>query len=637
MDRMGIQDLEGELHKHDAELRESHPKSEFSPEYVDPGRGADLSKKSDWNVRREPWFEKYRKELRWSVIAVGAIAFVALLGGTFVRIQQSLFSDDRVRVVVSGPDNVNSSDLTHFTISYENANRSGIRDAELVVSYPPNFSPEGNENTFRNNASSSAITIGDISAFGTGKTSFSGKFYGSKNSVAYLRATLRYKPHNLESQFSTEGQKSVNLRTSSLVVELDAPLSVSPQGEVTYLVNYENASDVSLSNVRLKATYPAGFSFVEAAPKPSEGDAVWYVGSIPSGERGSIRITGMLDGVPNEMKVFRAELGTFQGDNTFLSYSDVERTTRMVAPPFGITQSINGAAPAALNPGDDLRYAVSFKNNSPTGLREVIITVELDGEALDYSRLRPEGGAYDSERKVIVWKASDVPSLANLAPNKGGEVKFTVPVRADLLPETTAAKNFRVKTVAKIESPDIPNPAGANKIVATNTANVKVNSRILLESLAVHEDGKIPNEGPIPPKVGETTTYTINWRLSNTTNDVTSAEVSADLPTGAAWTGKTFPETETISYNERTNRVVWNVGSMGVGEGTLSSKREVRFQVSIRPEVNQVGDEAPLLGGATAKATDVFTNEVIQSVAREKTTSLRDDGSVSPNGYKVVP
>ena len=106
---------------------------------------------------------------------------------------------------------------------------------------------------------------------------------------------------------------------------------------------------------------------------------------------------------------------------------------------------------------------------------------------------------------------------------------------------------------------------------------------------------------------------------------------------GAAWTGKTFPETETISYNERTNRVVWNVGSMGVGEGTLSSKREVRFQVSIRPEVNQVGDEAPLLGGATAKATDVFTNEVIQSVAREKTTSLRDDGSVSPNGYKVVP
>ena len=78
----------------------------------------------------------------------------------------------------------------------------------------------------------------------------------------------------------------MNLRTSSLTVELDAPLSVSPQGEVTYLVNYENASDVSLSNVRLKATYPAGFSFVEAAPKPSEGDAVWYVGSIPSGERG---------------------------------------------------------------------------------------------------------------------------------------------------------------------------------------------------------------------------------------------------------------------------------------------------------------------------------------------------------------
>jgi hypothetical protein len=43
-----------------------------------------------------------------------------------------------------------------------------------------------------------------------------------------------------------------------------------------------------------------------------------------------------------------------------------------------------------------------------------------------------------------------------------------------------------------------------------------------------------------------------------------------------------------------------------------------------------------LLGASLAKGKDVFTNEVIQSDTNEKTTSLREDASLPPNGYKVI-
>ncbi len=211
-----------------------------------------------------------------------------------------------------------------------------------------------------------------------------------------------------------------------------------------------------------------------------------------------------------------------------------------------------------------------------------------------------------------------------------------MPVRDDFVPQSTLTKNFQIKAVAKIESPDVPNPVGANKIVATNTLWTKVNSRILLETTGYYKDGTLPNTGPIPPTVGKNTTYTLHWFLSNTTNDVTGAEVSADIPTGVIWTGNTFPDTEKISYNERTNKIVWNVGSLGVGEGILSPKRTVAFQVSIRPEVNQLGISPTLLNASSAKAVDVFTNETIQSGTAEKTTSLREDGSLDPNTYKVI-
>ncbi|MGB2791203.1 MAG: hypothetical protein IPJ67_00320 [Candidatus Moraniibacteriota bacterium] len=633
---MSIQDLEEQLHKHDGEVREPSRTSEFDPGHVADDAKNALEQTSGWRMVRNRFFADRAKTIRLGVLAIGGIAFIALLVGTFVRIRQSLFSQDRVTVSVMGPSNVNSSDVTDFVISYENANRSRLADAELIVSYPPNFVPEGNASIFRNDASSSIVTLGDIAPFGKNSLDFSGKFYGSKDSIAYIRAELRYRPSNVQSRFSVSGQKSVNLRSASLAVELEAPLSVSPSGEVTYLVNYENTSDATLANVRMKATLPSGFSLKDADPKPSEGEVVWYLGSIASGERGKIRLTGNMNGVPNETKTVRVEFGTFQGDNTFFSYSNAERTTRIVSAPFSIRQSLNGAVPKAVNPGDLLRYTIAYRNDSEIALREVIVTVELEGDALDFSRLRPEKGAYDSLRKVITWKASDVKQLGNLVPNASGEIEFNVPVRDDLVPQSTLTKDFQIKTTAKIESPDVPNPAGANKIIATDTMWAKVNSRLLLETAGYYNDGALPNTGPIPPRVGQNTTYTLHWSLSNTTNNVTNAEVSADLPTGVTWTGNTFPDAEKISYNERTNKIVWNVGSLGVGEGIFSPKRTVAFQVSIRPEVNQLNISPTLLEVSSAKATDVFTNETIQSGTSEKTIGLREDASLPPNGYKVV-
>lgn len=626
---MSLSDLEERLHTREgATDRPILESGKFNPNRVSSDAASQLSQTSAWHEKHEPFFVKYRREVGWGAIAIGIIASLMVLVGVFVRIQQSLFSENRVEVTVSGPDNVNSSDSVTFVVSYKNANRISLSNAEVVVSYPPNFRPEGNENIFRDDVSSSIVSVGDLPAFGTGSFNFSGKFFGSKNSIAYIDAELRYHPKNLETRLSVNMKKSVNLRTASIAVELEAPLTVSPGGESTYLVNYENLSETALSNVRLKVSYPTGFSFVEGDPNPSEGESVWYLGTVGSSESGKIRITGKQDGVPNESKLFRAELGTFQGDNTFLAYSDVERTTRVVAPPFGIQQSLNGTKSPFAVPGEILRYTVQYRNNLEIALREVIVSVDIEGEALDFSRLRSEGGAYDSTLHRIVWKASDSKDLANLVPNASGEVSFSVPVRDDFVPESPITKNFQVKTTAKVESPDVPNPAGANKLISTETMWVKVNSRLVLETFGRYSGGAIANTGPIPPIVGEETTYTINWQLSNTTNDVKDVEVWSDIPTGARWTGKIFPETETISYNERTNRVVWSVGNLGVGEGLLSPKREVSFQLAIRPEVNQVDEEVSLLGISSAKATDVFTGEIIRVENREKTTVLIEDRDV---------
>ena len=96
---MGLYDLDTELHRNDAESRRVK-KGEFDPREAESGRG-EISATSGWNVRKEKLSEKYRKQIRLSMLAIGVIALISFLGATFVRIRQSLFSDSRVSVSVT--------------------------------------------------------------------------------------------------------------------------------------------------------------------------------------------------------------------------------------------------------------------------------------------------------------------------------------------------------------------------------------------------------------------------------------------------------------------------------------------------------------------------------------------------------
>jgi len=61
-------------------------------------------------------------------------------------------------------------------------------------------------------------------------------------------------------------------------------------------------------------------------------------------------------------------------------------------------------------------YVIDYKNNGNIAMEDVIITEEIDSNVLDFSKLELKGGAYDASKKIITWKASGIPGLANLAP-----------------------------------------------------------------------------------------------------------------------------------------------------------------------------------------------------------------------------
>lgn len=154
---------------------------------------------------------------------------------------------------------------------------------------------------------------------------------------------------------------------------------------------------------------------------------------------------------------------------------------------------------------------------------------------------------------------------------------------------------------------------------------MKLNSKIILETKGFYHDAQIPNAGPIPPRVGQETTYTLHWKAMNVSNDINNVTVTANIPTNTVMTGKIFPADARLNYNERTNSISWNIGKMDAGEGVLNGAPEVAFQVRIKPSPDQFEQSVGLLGISTLNAKDLFSGENLTITNDAKTINLFED------------
>lgn len=633
---MSLFDVKRKLYKKDlTENISEHGKTAF--DVTDEKTKVDEKKyftNDAWKGEKRGLTEEQKKALKAGGIALVVIICTTLLLVAFYQVKKSAFSESNVIVSVKGPSEADSGKPLAYEISYKNSNRVSLKNAVIRLEYPEGFKPDSDPNFKVDGLTASSVNLGEVAAFSEGKIVFKGKAYSPKGALMYIKSSLNYVPSNFSSQFSSKSQIGVSITSSPINIEIQGPLNMSSGDSLDYVVSYKNNGAEIFNDIRIKVDYPDGYTFSKAVPAVSEGNNIWYLGSLPAGQEGKIIISGKLEGQRDQVKNANVYIGTID-QGQFVSYSEEKAETKIVGSPFAISQTVNGLANINANAGDVLRFIVNYKNEGNLGLRDVIITEKLDSPLLDYTTLDLEKGSYDSSNKIITWKASDFPALKNLNPGVGGSVSFNVKIK-DVLPVAGEQdKNFVISSVAKIDSPDIPTPIQMNKIIAGNKMDIKLNSKLVLDVKGYYNDPNIPNSGPIPPQVGQDTTYTMHWAITNVNNDITDASIQSVLPTGIVYTGKVYPEDANFSYNERNNSLVWNMGNIKAGTGILSSPKEIAFQIKIHPSPNQGGSMASLLNASSLSAKDAFTGNVLSASGSEKTTSLWEDKSLTGDAYKI--
>jgi len=621
---MGLEELKKRLYEPDEDLSKEPKVSIYQPDQFGKREQAE-----DWSIQEKKMPPQKKKKL---LIISSSLAVVFLIAAGFL-IWRGLTSFDKskVRLEISGPERIISGDEASYTVKCQNNTRLELKNIRLTFYYPDKSIPMESDDLVQ------VINLPDLAPGAEKKIDLSVRIIGLKGENKEARAELSFQPANLSSSFNNQASFSTNIISVPLIIDFDLPEKLVDGQSFKFSLRYLNQAEVSFDDIEARIDYPQGFVFQSAQPQPSQGENIWQLGNLMAGEEGKIFVQGIIQGSQDESKTFKGELGTTD-NGKFVSYAEAVDAAQISVSPLYLTQTVNGSADYIAIAGEKLNFLLNYKNTANVGITEAIITVRLEGKALNLSSLELGNGSLTSEGQAltIVWNAANLPLLSYLAPNQSGQIIFSIRLKDNLLASGYSDKNFKITSVAAIDSVNVPLSLENIQLGTQNTLVIKVSSQLTLRSKGYYYDDLIPNHGPIPPKVGQQTTYTIKWQLINSSDDLDGMKVVGYLPPHAQWLNTVKPGEAKVSYNSQTGQVIWTIGSLPAGTGALLPVKEAAFQIGITPTSANVGNLMELIGQSIATGYDSFIGSELKSVAPAIDTNLPDDPAIDWKKGTVV-
>lgn len=441
------------------------------------------------------------------------------------------------------------------------------------------------------------------------------------------KLVVYYAPASISANLQKTKEEEVRVKKPDASLELNVPDNTFSNEDLEIKASYKNQLEPESGNysLELKLNYPPDFNIMSRDPEPKGENNNWRFEDTGLRE-GSVVAHGSIELPDDSNFSITAELVMrILGKE----YPVISVTKNIAVNPSPLAFRIGlGSAKEAVGPGEELTYFIQYKNNANVSLEDAVVSAHLTGEMFDIGTLETNGAA-DLLNNTLVWSPAQTKALEILEPGEEGQVSFTVRVKDDY---PTQGKNFTLKVDAKIESPTVPPPLNINKTVNFGAVETKVTGRLALETGAYFRDAaaKIVNSGPLPPRVGVPTNFTVHWSLVNWATDLNGVEVRAELENGVSFTGKMKNNAGSdLQFDPATREVIWRIGELRAG--ALDQMPQAIFQVEATPGVSQIGQYMPLLGPTEVRAKDNFTGLDFRSSLPPLTTRLEKDSTVRPS------
>lgn len=614
---MALKKISDDLQKHDSEYaNRDHARTKYNRMGQEEGL-------NDEFIERNTWQHKfiYFTKTHLTALLLGAIALLIVCGLVFSVVtstlsQRNFFNEENVEVFITGPDTVDGGEVATYTVTYKNNNRADLEDVELFLNYSDNFDLNDSSDVTSASDKSAYLSLGKIAGKKGGKVNIEGELYGTEGHVVSMVSNMRYTPENSTIQYESTDTKTTTITSSPVMIDLEGPKEAVSGDEIDYTITYRNESAVHLNDLRIVLELPEDFTILSASPSPSY-DTSWEIDSIDAHGTGTIRIHGVIYGDRDDVKRISVTMGAKEGSKMIV-FADGEDVLRIIGSPLTVRQSANIKGDVISADHAQIPYTITYRNEGPIGLRDIVLVLKINSEVVDIRRIDAKRGTLDSQKQLITLKAVDVPELEQLEPGEGGSISFQLPLYDIETIRNLKGTNHAIETVVFVDSLDIQTPIDSNKKTSSDTLLLKVDAPIVMTAESSYSE--LHGSGPLPPLVQEETVYTITWSIQQPLNDLKDTIIESALPTGVVWKGEVDPKNAKISFDQRTQKIIWHVGRVEAASGDFDAARTVQFQVGLTPSLNQIGTIPHLVESASGSAIDLYTNRTLEIKANAVTT-----------------
>jgi len=611
----GLEELKKRLYKE----REGFGERMTVPELERKRRGETTTWKDLEAPKKEPTY------IYW---IAGAVLILAVGGAAVFFLKPfALFEAKEVEIQIVGEKEVQSGARLTWEVKINNKSKRDLEEPVLVFNFPTGATPiTGSRPTgiFRVRKPIDTIKSGEsVSEI------FDAYVFGGREEKKSVSAALEFRPKGMSATFGSDAEFPFTIARAPITVSMSIPKELRIGQKIDFTINYISQAEEIAKDLYLEAVFPAGFEFVSSFPQPMAGEGRrWKIGDLKPGQSGEIKVSGIIKGLDLEAKVFRASIGTFDArQKTLLPYDESTNSIVLRSPFLEISLRSDGKSEIVAAPGSRVEIEVFWKNNLNREIKDAGLEVKLEGAALDFRSISVENGVFREATRSAVWNAGTYPAFKTISPGESGLVKLTFNVKSSL-PLDSQSPRHKIRATGNFKSGI--GTAGLEGVDLTGSSvfEVKISSQLQIAASGLYFNAIIPNSGPIPPKVGQETTYNINWSITNMVNDVDGVVVKSVLPPYVNFKDTVSPADANVVFNSNTGEVEWRVGKVFAGTGFLRPALQIAFQVGVIPSESQVRTSPPLIAGTKAEGRDTFTNTTLSAESESVTTEIRNDPGI---------
>ncbi|MBU3968953.1 hypothetical protein KJ991_01935 [Patescibacteria group bacterium] len=560
------------------------------------------------------------------IIAIIFLLFSILFAYLSFKGGGSNISSDNIEIELSGPASIGAGEVLSLEIDILNKNPVNLETADLLVEYPDGsrFATDIKTTLKRQRESLQTIKSGEKKT-----TVVKSILFGKEGDKKTIKIGIEYRVPNSNAIFYKEKIYEIEINSSPVSLLISSPKETNSGQEIEFKVDIKSNSENEINDLLLEAEFPFGFKPNKSTPDASFADNLWSLDLKPL-EKKTIYIRGTITGQDEEKRTFRFNLGVKKENDektievNFISYLEQITIKKSFISLNAVINRDSTSSDYVTNAGDTVRVDVSWSNNLNTNVTNGILKVKLIGDILDKASITSINGFYNSADNTISWDKRNNSGFGSIKPGGGGTASFSFKSLSSI--NNILKKAPEINMEITISGSRLGGGGDASgDIMTTLSRKVVISSNVLLNSRVTYFSGKLINSGPLPPKVGSETTYTVILSVSNSLNDVADGKISMTLPPYVRWMGVSSPSDERISFNPIGGEVEWKIGDLYRGVGYSKEAKEIQFQIAFIPSLSHVGSEQVLVDSITFRGMDTFTDSEIRVDNRQLTTNLKTD------------